>query len=195
MVKDSLGCTADTTYVLAEPAGASVELGPDQTIQYGEVVELMANSSSNISAYDWFEADTCTQCSSIIVRPSITTTYVVQVEDENGCFATDEVIISVIGAKDVYIPNVFSPNGDNVNDILYIAENPGISSILLFEIFDRWGTLVFRQADFPPGDEADGWDGSYNGQILNPGVFTCRLIVRFLDGTVDHVTGDATLIR
>ena len=93
------------------------------------------------------------------------------------------------------IPNIFSPNGDQINDILYIGQNSRIKSVQLFEIFDRWGTLVWRREDVTAGDLSEGWDGTFNGEPLNPGVYTMRIIVQFYDDDIIHKTSDVTLIR
>jgi gliding motility-associated-like protein len=119
----------------------------------------------------------------------------VEVLNQNGCSAQDEVTISVIGSKDLVIPNIFSPNGDQVNDILYIGENSRIKAIQLFEIYDRWGNLLLRRDDATAGDMSEGWDGTFNGKPLNVGVYTMRVIVQFYDDDIVHKTGDVTLIR
>ncbi|MBK8832318.1 MAG: gliding motility-associated C-terminal domain-containing protein [Saprospiraceae bacterium] len=194
-VKDTLGCIADTLVLVEEPSGVLVDLGPDQTIKPGDPIELTATSISAISRYNWFGADTCTSCMSIVVNPLITTIYTIEVLDENGCSAEDQVTITVLGTKDFVIPNIFSPNGDQINDILYIGENSRIKSIQLFEIFDRWGTLVWRREDVTAGNLSEGWDGTFNGEPLNPGVYTMRIIVQFYDDDIIHKTGDVTLIR
>ncbi len=194
-VKDTLGCIADTLVLVEEPSGVLVDLGPDQTIKPGDPIELTATSISAISRYNWFGADTCTSCMSIVVNPLITTIYTIEVLDENGCSAEDQVTITVLGTKDFVIPNIFSPNGDQINDILYIGENSRIKSIQLFEIFDRWGTLVWRREDVTAGNLSEGWDGTFNGEPLNPGVYTMRIIVQFYDDDIIHKTSDVTLIR
>jgi gliding motility-associated-like protein len=129
------------------------------------------------------------------VKPLSTTTYTVEVLDQNGCSAEDQVTIRVIGDKDLVIPNIFSPNGDQVNDILYIGENSRIKSIRLLEIFDRWGNLVLHKENGVAGNQSDGWDGTFNGKPLSPGVYTLRAIVQFYDDDIVHKTGDVTLIR
>jgi gliding motility-associated-like protein len=186
-------CIADTL-VWSKTKGVLVDLGPDRTIKPGDPIELTATSISAIS-YNWFGADTCTSCMSIVVNPLITTIYTIEVLDENGCSAEDQVTITVLGPKDFAIPNIFSPNGDQINDIFYIGENSRIKSIQLFEIFDRWGNLVLHRENATAGNQSEGWDGTFNGKPLNAGVYTLRIIIQFYDDDIIHKTGDVTLIR
>lgn len=195
IVKDSLGCSADTLIQIPVPSSVEVDLGPDQTIRLGDEIEVTASSGSVIDMYNWFDADTCTGCQSIVVKPLSTTIVNVEVQDQNGCQASDQVIITVLGSKDLFIPNIFSPNGDQINDILYIDENSRIKSVQLFEIFDRWGNLILHRENVTAGNQAQGWDGTFNGKPLNAGVYTLRIIVQFYDDDIVHKTGDVTLIR
>lgn len=95
----------------------------------------------------------------------------------------------------IFLPNVFSPNGDQVNDELFIPPHPSISSIPRFEIYDRWGALVFRATDPLPGSQGNKWNGTFRDGAVNPGVFTCLAEVEFNDGTTHQVVWDATLIK
>ncbi len=76
-------------------------------------------------------------------------------------------------ACQVYIPNAFTPNGDNINEefVLQHSESCNFSKYSL-KIFDRWGSLVFETDKF---DSERGWDGTKNGVKLNKGVYMYRL--------------------
>ena len=65
-----------------------------------------------------------------------------------------------------------------------------VDEIRSFEIFDRWGTRIY----YAKGDGA-AWDGRFKGRLMNPAVFTYRLEVVFLDGTVQTYFGDLSLLR
>jgi hypothetical protein len=64
-------------------------------------------------------------------------------------------------------------------------------------VFDRWGNLMFSREGFFPDNNnlADGWDGKFNGQYVNPGVFVYIIEVQFLDGKVLLYRGDVTVVR
>ncbi|PCH66170.1 MAG: hypothetical protein COC01_08795, partial [Bacteroidetes bacterium] len=118
--------------------------------------------------------------------------YSVSLIDANGCFdfetieinETTEICVNVIG--DIYIPTVFSPNGDDENDILYIR---GIK-VFSMTIYDRWGEKLFETSD-----PAVGWDGTYKGKPMPSGVYVYYLYVELDDGETVMLKGDITLIR
>lgn len=190
------GCSMDTILVVPVPEKLSVNLGPDRTIETGDSIVLSAETSQSVVLYNWLGGvSPCTTCKELVVSPMVTTTYQVEVEDEGGCIATDDVIVTVNFKSDLYLPNVFSPNHDGINDRVYIGENPAIQHINLFEIYDRWGNLVFRRDHFLPGNIEDGWDGSCRGKQMLPGVFVCH--IRYLDPgqTERYFVWDVTLVR
>jgi len=117
------------------------------------------------------------------------------VVDENGCTASDNVRIDVFIDRNLFVPNVFSPNGDQVNDYFMISSASGIKEIEELTIYDRWGALVFQAFHFPPDDPNQSWDGSMRGKLLNPGVYAYKLIARYIDGRPIVKFGDVTLIR
>jgi len=88
----------------------------------------------------------------------------------------------------IWVPNIFSPNGDGSNDILFVR-GKGIQSVLFF-IYDRWGEKVFETTDINLG-----WDGTFNGEPMNKAVFVYYVEATFIDGSKATKKGDVTLIR
>ena len=129
----------------------------------------------------------CANCQNPIATPQETITYTVTVED-SSCIATENVTITVLYEIVVFVPNIFSPNGDGNNDILYVR-GKGIIS-LSFMVYDRWGEKVFESTRLE-----QGWDGNFRGKKMNPAVFVYSLDVSFNDGTSLYKKGDVTLIR
>jgi gliding motility-associated-like protein len=86
----------------------------------------------------------------------------------------------------IYIPNIFSPNGDGINDA-FCMSGRCIQSITLL-IYDRWGEKVAEIYN-------DCWDGSYRGKEAAPGVFVYRLEAVLFDGSVIERQGNVTLVR
>jgi gliding motility-associated-like protein len=159
------------------------------------MISLEAFGPSDFASYNWFTADTCTQCPVIIVQPEETTLFQVEVVDEHGCATSDEVLITVLISKDISLPNIFSPNGDGVNDELAVPAHPSIAGIERFVIYDRWGSMVFNAVDQLPGSQAGIWDGTFKESPASPGVYTCIAEVSFLDGTFLSLVWDVTLVR
>ena len=96
---------------------------------------------------------------------------------------------------EIFIPNVFSPNGDGTNDVFYISTNSEVEEVLTLRIFDRWGGLLFENSNFPPNDPALGWDGRSSGTFMQPGVYVYWANLRTVDGLEIVKIGDVTLVR
>ncbi|HFC00373.1 MAG TPA: gliding motility-associated C-terminal domain-containing protein [Phaeodactylibacter sp.] len=95
----------------------------------------------------------------------------------------------------MFIPNAFSPNGDQINDLLFVNAGNDVSKVVTFRIFDRWGDMVFSKKDFLANDSAFGWNGTYNGKKLNAGVFVYYVEVELIDGTRRVLNGEVLLVR
>jgi gliding motility-associated-like protein len=95
----------------------------------------------------------------------------------------------------LFIPNVFSPNDDGINDIFYLQGNEYITDINTLRIFDRWGNIVFEKINFQPDDPSVGWNGTFHEKVMNPDVFTYWVEYKTVYNTVETLAGDVTLVR
>jgi gliding motility-associated-like protein len=126
------------------------------------------------------------------VAPLTDTTYTLHVESQDGCgSATDEVFVRVF--KKITIPNVFSPNGDGMNDYFY-PRGKGFT-IKSLRIFSRWGNVVFEQSNFVPNNQSYGWNGTYKGKVLQPDVYVFLIEVVCDNGQIFASKGNITLLR
>ena len=173
-----------------------VDAGPDQTIYQGEEVELFAGilppDSMTISWSSRNEGILCASCNPLIVSPKNSDTYTVTVTDEYGCMDSDvmELIVLADCIKDVVeIPNLFTPNGDGINDEFYLR-NLGPGELKMLRIYNRWGQLVFETKNI-----SEKWDGTFNGQSCNPGVFAYYLEITCPNSRGSIITGDITLLK
>ena len=98
--------------------------------------------------------------------------------------------VTVCGSK-LEMPNAFSPNGDNHNDI-YRAKRDTYQSLVEFHaiIFNRWGQKLFEWYD-----PAEGWDGTYNGKPVKEGVYFVDVRAKGADGRNYHIRRDVNLLR
>jgi len=201
LVKDENNCVWSDTINLLGPEEILVTLGPDITIHQGENLVLEAQLSIPMAQVDtlWWTniPDTleCPSCLSQPIAPMETTTYRIHVIDTNGCAAMDAVMVFVTAENPFYVPTAFSPNGDGTNDRFLFYAGPEVSKVKAFRIFDRWGNLVFFENDFQPNNPQFGWDGSLDGQAMDPAVFVWKAEVEFVDGTSKAFYGDVTLVR
>jgi gliding motility-associated-like protein len=126
----------------------------------------------------------------ITVNPTATTKYYLKVKDFKFDESWDSITVTVNENCNniVFIPNIFSPNSDGANDILYVrGEN--IKEVSL-SIYDRWGEKVFES-----NDKAKGWDGNFKGKPCPAEVYVYYVNVTFNNGAVEQKKGNITLVR
>ncbi len=200
-VRDSRGCIGTLEANVDEPEPFFVDAGADQQIELGYSTRLNATTNPpDLSvSIQWSDSTSldCENCTTPEASPVRTTTYTITIEDDNGCTAQDEVLVQVATLRPIYRPNVFSPDdkGDSGNNTFTLFSGPAAVQMNTFRIFDRWGELVFEGANLPLNDPTVGWDGTYKGQVLNPGVFTYVAEILFVDEEVQVFEGDLTLLR
>ena len=112
-----------------------------------------------------------------------------------SCEATDQISLSVAVDGDIYVPNVFTPNNDYINDHVTVFTDERVRRVVYLEIFDRWGNQVFVGSDFPPNDPLLGWDGTFKDKPMNPAVFAYIAKVELINGVQVSKKGDITLLR
>ncbi len=110
------------------------------------------------------------------------------VTDMNGCSDTAIKTITVIPDDAIYVPNVFTPNGDKINDV-FKAVSTGIKTFKL-EIYDRWGEHIVESSDLN-----SGWDGTYKGLDCAVGVYIWKIYAVAVNGTTKNLSGHVTLAR
>lgn len=130
------------------------------------------------------------------VRPLDDKTYTLRIVDVNGCIADAQLAIELERNRNVFVPNIFSPNDDDNNDFFAPFSGAGVKSINYMRIFDRWGELLFERKSIPVGDDpSKGWDGKFNGVYVQSGVYVYIIDVTFEDGNTLIYRGDITVIR
>ncbi len=118
--------------------------------------------------------------------------------DTTGCTPASTTITCMtlpIIPINIFIPNIFSPNGDGINDLFYVQTNPEVTGINVMRVFDRWGNIVFEKFNFLPNDADAGWDGTFNGKPMNPDVYTYWVEMTTTRGKNVTKAGDVTLVR
>ena len=196
-VTDANGCRASgPSFTLRSPTDFRVDAGPDQVIVLGDTTELVSVISDPdvaIISTEWSPPDGLFQPSrpTSFAAPRSFTAYTVRYRSLQGCIREDEVNIAVQSPQ-FYIPNAFSPNEDDRNDVFEVYLGPGVEEVLELNIYHRWGGHVWRY-DAAAGQTA--WDGTYNGEPLNPAVFVYTGRLRLRSGREVFVSGDLTLVR
>ena len=114
---------------------------------------------------------------------------------QDDCVTTIDLEVSVVKDRYVFIPNVFSPNSDELNDQFTIFGNQAVANVDILQIYSRWGELLFETQDLALNDELNGWDGYYKGRKMNPGVYVWQAKITFIDGESLMYSGDVTLME
>ena len=203
-IEDVEGCQATLSFSLIEPGELQVILtanfeGNDNEIQLGNSLTLTALPNipeSEIATLAW-QPDSvgCDSCLTTTLQPTATTQFAITITDESGCTASDDMTIFVRKDEGVYLPTAFSPNEDGSNDLFTIYAGPQVSRITSFQIYDRWGNEVHVRENMMPNDPLLGWDGTFNGERLNPAVFVYFAEIELVDGQSIIIEGDVTLMK
>jgi gliding motility-associated-like protein len=107
----------------------------------------------------------------------------------------DEIDVAFIDCNKVFLPNAFSPNGDGINDRFFPQDGGDVEVIHYFQIFDRWGELLYDATELPTNRADLGWDGRLNGESTHPGIYVWVLEASFRDGARRVLRGTVTLVR
>ncbi|MFZ1678273.1 MAG: gliding motility-associated C-terminal domain-containing protein, partial [Saprospiraceae bacterium] len=201
-VVDADGCSVSDTFTIIGSPSLSFSLPPLYEIHPGDSVEVIVTGDVNVSGlhYQWFPGSflSCDTCSTTWAFPDTSTFYSVLITDADSCAYDLSTYISVTFDSStfdrIYVPNVFSPNGDGINDrwtIFSRLDNTYVHSLFLF---DRWGQMLFYKGEFLL-NTFYGWDGISRGQKLSAGVYAYVAELTLGDGTKRRVKGDVTLIR
>ena len=110
------------------------------------------------------------------------------------CIRDNSLEIRVEKIYKLFVPNVFTPNRDGVNDRFTVFTNRAAKGVRKLLVYNRWGSCVYEGYDFPPNDDQYGWDGFFRGKKCNPGVFAWYTEVEFLDGHIAKKKGSITLL-
>ena len=171
---------------------SNISANPD-TIFVGEKTNLNLNSL-NTTFYEWQPAETLdnNKIKNPTAKPNKDTWYEVNAKDNLGCNFTKKVFVKVLSNScnepNIFVPNSFTPNADNINDILYV--NGNFIETLHFKIYNRWGELVFESNNI-----ATGWDGKIKGSYADLGVYGYIVNATCKDGKTFFKKGNITLIK
>ena len=150
----------------------------------GEQVEL---TSGEFSYYAWYDDDLLISENEILIVDSTLTTYLV-VESDKGCIGiSSNAVIEYIPRVNFFIPNTFTPNGDEHNDLLITMGR----KIAIFNmiITNRWGEVVFTTNDINKF-----WDGKFDGTPVKQGTYTYQVNILGEDKRTFSTSGEVNVI-
>ncbi len=175
------GCSGSDTVVLRQKNFPTVRLDHDTTVCEETPLKLIAQAT-DADSYLWSDGST---------EPILTTTrggaYVATAINQCGS-ASDTIEVRQIFC-DIWLPNVFTPNGDGINDHLRVLGNLGRIQGFGLSIYNRWGERIYHSSD-----KTQGWDGSYKGTAAGLGTYVYMLEYSF-EGKPYLTKGNVILMR
>ena len=195
---DTLYCpklVSDTIFIkVIQPF--TVNAGKDTSASVGQALQLQVTGGDPSYAYVWTPATYLDNAG--IANPVATITnagidsikYLVRVTTPEGCNSSDDIIVRVFkNGPDIYVPSGFTPNGDGLNDLLRPALI-GIEKFEFFNIYNRWGQLIFHTST-----RNAGWDGTINGAAQPSGTYVYTAQGVDNKGNIIFRKGTSILIR
>ena len=189
-----------------DTASATVSVLPSPTISLSESIRTdfcgtvkldPIISGDNQVAYSWTPNDglSCYDCLTPELLVPFQSSYQLTVLNEYSCADTTTINIALSKGKLIYVPNVFTPNFDGVNDYFQLFPGCGVSSMKNLQIMDRWGSLIFSKDVIDPSVPSGFWDGKIKGKIGASGVYIWQVELELVDGTTKRLSGDINLLR
>lgn len=171
------------------------------TVNLGEYADFHSayNASGSNVSFRWTSDNgqqvECMGCPDTRVQPLEDGTYTLIMTNDEGCEVSDKVTVRVLKNRNVFYPNIITANGDGNNDRFFLSGNALGGKGVYLRIYDRWGNKVFDQGAFSLNDSGFGWDGTFKGVPVVPGVYAWIGQLTYIDGFVQNVRGDLTVVK
>lgn len=197
VISNPNGCDTMIQYVVGYHPNNLFQIDDTIYIDEGSILTLELGGDLNqISELEWLTSLnlSCNDCPSPILTGTVNGDIIVWITNHNGCvYQLSLHVVIQEDAPTIFIPNVFSPNGDGLNERIEIFTNDENAIIDEVFIFDRWGEMVYLERNVKAIDW-QGWDGRFGGELLDPGVFVIRINGRFSNGATFNQVTDLTLL-
>lgn len=188
-VTSTLGtCISQQPVTVTVFPATTINAGPDATILAGDVYTMQGSGSAGTYLWTPSTGLSATNILNPNASPATTTTYTLTNTNSQGCFATDNVIITVIPYC-VKPMEAFTPNGDGINDRWLVTNGNCVTNITA-QVFNRYGAKVFESNDYK-----NNWDGTYKGKPLPDGTYYYIITFRLLNGKKELLKGNLTILR
>lgn len=168
--------------------GTNANAGNDTTVADNQPVRL---NGSGGEYYSWSPATglSATDIPDPVAVLTSDMRYELTVWSDEGCYTKDSILIKVYKGPEIYVPSGFSPNADGRNDRLQFIP-AGMTSIDYFQVYNRYGQLVYRSTD-----ARAGWDGTFNGKPQSSGTYVWMVKGLDFNGKVHTKKGTVVLVR
>ncbi len=196
---DVYGCEVIKTFEIVSSETFEIITEPVVSVKYGQMGILSASvniADSLLNNIIWADTEGNFLAEGHEVEiDAIHQTVVVIAEDINGCIAETNVTLEIDYDIEIFYPNVFSPNQDGVNDYFELYSDGKPQSLDLLQIYDRAGELIHYETDQGFNETQSGWDGKFNGQFVEPGVYVFLIKYTLGNGEKRSKSGSITVLR
>ena len=202
-LKDSNGCLAHASFTLIKPEKLFAQISGEDRVNFNQPYTYFVESDfTEVDSIIWYINDSiiCANmfCDSVKIIPADDYRLCVELIYGNECIVDDCIDVRVNRDFDIYVPNIFTPNFDGINDIFRIKSTNGVEiNVKTMQIFDRWGEMLYKKDDFiyGNGDDYVGWDGRFHEKLSLPGVYVYYIEILKENGEITRLAGDITLLR
>lgn len=200
IVKDAGGCTYQEIVTIGggAPPIADFAINPLAVSIWDANVSLINLSSNDVVVYNWIIPDGnpnsgSTEDFETSFEGMASGTYPITliVTNSSGCIDTVTKYVELYDEILVFAPNAFTPDGDEYNNLWkVVVANADLTSFNL-KIFNRWGEILFESFD-----SESGWDGTFNGVLVQDGMYTWKLSLKDIrsDQKIEYV-GHVTMVK
>jgi gliding motility-associated-like protein len=188
-VKATTGnCSVTKTFIVTVNPAATASAGNTATIFEGQ--SLLLQGSGTAGTYLWTPATGLSAANvlSPLATPLVTTTYTLKVTSPQGCSASSNVTITVVG-NCVKVMEAFTPNGDGFNDKWFVTNGNCLKKATA-SVYNRWGGKVFESQDYK-----NDWDGTYKGKPLPDGTYYYVVYFELINNSSSTRKGSVTILR
>ena len=164
--------------------GMPLTLDPTINLPLDEIASIVWSPAAPLS---------CADCIDPVLPSGVDGAFQIVLTDVQGCRDSALVMVTTDNVSLLYMPNAFTPNGDQVNDVVLPGFHPRVTRVNSWQIFNRQGGLVFERSDFSAG--AESWNGKSGDDDLEAGVYVSLINFEMSGGESHQEVHTIALIR
>jgi len=201
ITQNSIGCDSIITIDLTEiPYTEGIELPEEIELVLGDSIDITPESyDPGLIEFNWYDAEGTQIGNSLTlagIKPVNNSIITLIGTDQYGCTSAEQISLRVDKSTiNLFLPNIFSPDENRVNDYFSFIPTKAVQSIESFTIYDRWGNQMYKDTPLTNFYNNIGWDGTHKGKDAEQGVYAYMISATFIDGTQKEFVGNLTLIR
>lgn len=183
-------CKSFTTVAVQVNPLPTLTTSCDANLNINEPIFINAMSNGEIN---WISGEgiLCNTCARTQIFPKTNNCYLAMAKNKFGCSVLEELCITINDDFDIYVPNTFTPNGDGLNDSFYPIISAAHCKSYSFDIFDRWGELIYHSND----QTQTQWNGEYRNEPSTDGTYVWKLTLTSSRGKAYQKVGYVTIIK